>query len=321
MSSTWADWGSGVYGNEELSDKGRHRAALKTRLDEATDKASDFNVGRKSGDKVTCRIYGEITEDATAPLGELHRIPMGKPAQYEVTGQIYLRGFATPWTSTLEDLDRLNVESAMVKSLSNHAAKTHNTCIFNELVSGRSFTYVPRTATTGEFNAAGAVAHQATAPWSLWHAQNVSLELERRNVPPAEGINFFAFVSPTIWYNALQDRESGGLTDVKKYASGGAEGILNNEVGSYANARYVIDNHAITDRIGAGTAYGSGFILGLEAIQELMGPFPMHFRANMNLGGNFGLQQAIAWVSFQGWKVLWNYATHGQGSVLHITST
>lgn len=320
MAASWSEYSTGVYGNEKLSDSARHIAALQTRLNEMADKSPEFNVGRKSGDKVGVRLVGRITEDASGALGEFTKIPFGKPPTYEVTAQIYRRGFAVAYTSTLEELDRLNVESSMIRSLTDHAARTHNDVIDSVATAGRSFTYCPLTSSTYAWRTDGTVVGTEAAPFTLFHTRKLTLEAMRVNMPYADGKSYFAFVSPTIYFDLLGDAAVNGWMDVKKYSSGGAEGILNNEVGQVGALRFVVDNHTVADQIGTSSLYGSGYVAGFEALKEVMGPYPLHFRANMNLGGDFGMQQALAWVSFQHWKVVWNYTTHGQASLIHITS-
>jgi len=109
---------------------------------------------------------------------------------------------------------------------------------------------------------------------------------------------------------------------MKKYAPGGADGLLEGEIGSYMKIRIMEDNHTavLPDAIGASSLYGSGFVCGFDACREIL-VYPMELLANTNLGGDFGQQKAIAWLSLLAYKTVWNYTSHGQGAVCHYTST
>ena len=320
MAELWSSYGDGYYGNENLSRKLRLVAARKTKLLEAAEPSTEFNIGKKSGDKVAYRLVGEISTLATTPLNELQKIPMDTPPIYEGYAQIYRRGLGIPWTGVLEDLDRLGIEDQNIQVLQRHASKTHNSVIYSALVSGRSFTYVATGADTDAFLATGSVAATAAAGFSLRHAQKLAYYADSYNIPPADGENYLFYCSPKIKYGLLRDGDAAGFVPTAKYANGGAEGIINGEIGMVAGMRVIVDNHIIADSIGSGSAYGSGFVLGAVALKEVMGPYPLHLRANMNLGGDFGFQKAICWVSHQGYKVPWNYTAHGQGTVIHYTS-
>jgi len=320
MAASWVEYSPGVFGNPELSKQGRHVASKQVRLTEAAEAAAEFNIGTKSGDRISIRITGRITNNATAALGEFQKIPFGKPPTFEVTAQVYRRGFAVAYTSTLVELDRLNVEDSLVRALSIHAAETHNTVVNTRLVAGRSFTFVPNGAATHAWLTDGTVAASKSVAFTAYHLRKLQLEMKRVNMPHADGENYWGYVSPRMESELITDTASNGFIDTMKYASGGAEGIMDGEIGKTGKIRWVMDNHAIDDAIGAGTAFGSGFILGYEALKEVMGPYPMHFRANMNLGGDFGMQQGLAWLSFQDYKVPWDYATHAQAALVHATS-
>jgi N4-gp56 family major capsid protein len=214
----------------------------------------------------------------------------------------------------------MDVEDAYVKTLNDHAARTINQLIKAELVSGRSYTYVPLTATTADYNTDGTVTSEAAVAFKLWHVQNLAKSIKKSNMAPADGQNYFMAASPTLEFDILQDAGVNGFVDVKKYASGGAEGILDNEIGKVGKFRIVCDNHALDDGVGAGSAFGTAYFVGYEGVKELM-VYPVHLRYNGNIGDDFGNLRGIAWQCLCGWKTIWDHDTHGQGSVGHVGST
>lgn len=318
---SWQEITGSIYGNPELSKKARLIARKSTRLMEAVDPPEEFALGKKSGDTVGFRLVGRLTDDSTTALGEFQKLPLTKPPIYHATGSVNRYGLAIAWTGSRADLDRLDVEDMNINVLKDQLALTINKLISTTLVAGRSYTYVAQTASTFTWATDGTVAQTAAIAFSRFHATKVVLKATQVNMPPADGQNYFFFCSPEIEADLLNDVSGNGYVDVAKYASGGAEGVLNGEVGRVGRLRLIVDNdsNSVAQGIGSGSAFGSGFILGAEAIRSIM-VYPPEFRVNTNLGNDFGNQSGIAWQTLEGWKVPWNYTTHGQGSVIHYTS-
>lgn len=316
---SWAEVDATTYGNPELSTKARFISDYEMALFDAVTPGEDFYLGKQSGDSVAFRLYGRISGTGTTPLTEFQKVPMTSIPSYVGSATVYRRGIAVPWTGLREDLDRLDTESSVVWGLRDHSARTHNELIYNELVASRSWCYNATTSSTYGFQETSP-AGAAGAAFSLFHARKIALQLSKQNVPFADGKMYHAFISPTMHNNLFDDTGANGFVDVAKYANAGADGILNGEVGKLMNVRYSVDNHIIPDAIGTGSAFGSGFFLGFDAVREVI-VYPMQLLANMNLGGDFGQQKAIAWLSLLAYKVAWIKASHGQGTVVHYTST
>ena len=320
MTTTWQSLSGTSFANPELSKQGRQVNEKILTLLNVVDPAGDLFLGKKSGDTVAFRIYGRIAGESTTAIAEQDTIPFTDLPEFHGTGSVDRYGIAIRWTGEREDLDRLDTESPIVNALREHNGRVESKLIYNELVAGRSFGYVPLTATTADFQTDGTLGSAAAVPFTFWHAQNIAKNLIKNNTPFADGENYVCTSSTTMYFDMLMDREAQGFIDVKKYASGGAEGVLRNEKGMVGQLRLVLENHTLDDGIGTGSAFGSGFVTGAEAIKELP-VYPMELRATMDLGGDFANQKAIAWQMLKGFKVAFNFSTHGQGSVLHYATS
>jgi len=321
MSFTWNAYEGGIYGQPELSKQARLQAYKMMTLLDAVKPASDYALGRKSGDKVGIRLYGRIATTATTPLLETDTVPFATPPVYHGQTQVDRYATAISWTGQKKDLDRLETEDVVLRTLRDHSARTHNALINTALIAGRSFTYVCTGSTSSPTHAwldDGTVAGTAARNIQLYDLRKLHLRAVQNNIPPADGKNFWLYGSPQVSDGIISQTEDGGWADIAKYAPSGAEGVLRGEIGKISGIRVAIDNDVIDDSAGS-TSYGSGFCIGEEACIEAV-VYPSHFRANMNLGGDFGNQQAIAWQSLLGYSTPWNFTAHGQGSVIHITS-
>lgn len=319
MSLGWAEVTGGIYGNPELSEQLRFQATKKMRLYDLVTPADDFALGKNSGDKIGFKLAGRIAGTATTALSEFIPVPMYTIPQYEVTFTVYQYGIAVPWTGLREDLDRLSVQDMTMHALKEHSARTHNSLINTALIAGRSFCYTALTSSTYNLTTNGTPSGTAAAGFSLFHARKIRLTMSKYNVPPADGENYHAVASPTVIDGILGDTGTNGWVDVAKYSPGGADGALNGEVGMIQKLRIAEDNDIVSDAIGSGSAFGSMFVCGFDACREVM-VYPMQILINTNLGGDFGRQKAAAWLSLLGYKTVWIYGTHGQGTVLHYTS-
>lgn len=318
---TWAAIEGSIYGNAELSQSARMSPYYQMALFDAVEPASEFNIGKQSGDKVGFRIYGRVALGAAATaLQETEKIPYGTLPTFHVSAQVFRRAFAMSWTGTREDLDRLDLENAIMKALTEHAARVNNKIIYDELVANYSFWYVALTSSTLGFGTNGTVSGTAAAAFSLFHLRKLKLKATQYNIPKFDGQNWLFIGSPNIEDGLNSDVAAQGFVDVAKYAPGGANGALQGEIGKVQQTRFVIDNTPeFADAIGSGSAFGSGFMLGEDAIKEVM-VYPMHFRANMNVGDDFANQKGLAWQSMLDYVVPWNYTTHADARYIRYTS-
>lgn len=320
MSSNWTELSSDAFANPELSKQGRMVARKQTKLYEAVEPASEFAIGKKSGDKVQVKIFGRISGTAESALSEFTPIPFGDLPEYSVAIQAYQRGLAVPITGIREDLDRIDVRSAVIKGLTDHAARTLNKVCKDTLTTGQSFTYSALTASTYSFTTNGTPGGSANSAFGMFHLRKMRLEAMKNNMPMADGSNYWFFGSPRIQDDLLGDTGTNAFVDISKYDPAKIQGLLAGEIGTVGNTRIVIDNDQLTDTIGTGAVFGMGFLCGSEAAHEVL-VYPMHFRAQSNLGGDFGRQSALCWLSLLGVKSVWSYAAHGQANYIAYTST
>lgn len=322
---TWADEGGGIYANPELSMQLNFVASKESRFfDIVTDPGdNDVALGKNHGDTVGCKQWGRIIDaTATTALSETVPIPYVTIPEYTRQATVYQRGRAVAWTGQREDLSRLQVESPVVHALKEHSSRTHNKLIYDAAVASRSFTYAPTSATAGSFRTDGTVVSTAAAKFNGYHARQITKNLRKYNTPAFDGTNYAGIISPTMKADLFDDTTAiTGFVDVKKYTSE-ADGLLNGEIGTYFGVRYMEDNDVLggtLDAIGSGSAFGSGLFFGMDGV--IQAPvYPMELRANLNVGGDFGRQKALAWISLLGYLVMWVYSTNEQGTILHYTS-
>jgi N4-gp56 family major capsid protein len=328
MSQTWAEISGTTYGNPELSKKELAIAYKQMRLADAVTPSKEYAIGKKSGQSVAWRILGRISTLATTALTENQKVPFSKAPEYTATATVARYAMAIATTSVRKDMDRIDVDEANIRVLRDHLARTHNYLIWSALKVGRSFSYVPTgtaSAPTRSFNATSTMPSvDAARGLQLWDFRTIATHCDIYNVPPADGETYWAFCSPSVKQAILLDTGANGYVDVAKYSSGGAEGVLNGEIGRVGQMRIVMDNDAmnqsaVSEGIGTGAAFGSMFVLGEEACKEVS-VYPPHFRLNMNISNDFQNQAGVCWQSLLTYAVEKSYATHGEGSILHVAS-
>lgn len=329
MSQNWtADVSGTNYGNPELSKQELTLAYKQMRLVDAVTPAKEYALGKQSGDKVAWRILGRISGVATTALAEYQKVPFAKPPEYHASATVSRYATAIAVTQLRRDLDRIDVDEANIRVLRDHLARTHNRLIWTALKNGRSFSYVPTGSASSPTHAFAATssmpANDAARNPLLFDFRKIARYFETYNVPTADGEGYFCFCSPIFKEGVLSDTGANGFVDVKKYASGGAEGILNGEIGTVHGFRLVMDNDAmnqsgVSEGIGSGSVFGTAFFLGADACKEVS-VYPPHFRLKTDLSNDFNNQSGVAWQSLLTYAVEKSYASHGEGSILHFAS-
>lgn len=315
MSATWTEISAGVFGNPELSMQARHLAAKQTRCFEVVSPATDFNIGKNSGDRVTARIVGRIATLGDTALTETQPVPTFQTPIFETTGQVFRRALGVLWTGERADLDRLSVRDETIKALRDNAARTRNKVIYDAFVAQRSFGYVPTAAATQTFTTDGTLVATSDSPFNWHHAITLTKELDNVNSPPADGNNRIMIGRPELESDLLLGTGGGEFVDIAKYSSGMVGEVLNGEVGKVGRLRLVIDNDVFS--LTATNSNAEGFVVGFEAMKQILGPYPLHFRVQLNVGMDFGNQSGIAWQSLEGFKAPKNHTSHGEGSICH----
>lgn len=319
MSLNWTELGSDSYANPELSKQARMVARKASKLYEIVEPASEFSIGKKSGDKVAVKLFGRISGTAESALSEFTKVPLGDLPEYTVSITATQKGYGLPLTGTRKDLDRIDIESAIIKALQDHAARTMNKICRDALVAGRSFTYVPLTASTYNFTTNGTPSGTAAVAFTLFHLRKMKYEAKKVNMPMFDGSNFALYASARVEDDFHQDVGANGFVDISKYDPSKVNGLLAGEVGKAGNVRVVVDNDQLVNNIGSGSVFGEAFLVGADTLREVL-VYPMHFRSQGNLGQDFGRQFATAWLLFSGVSAVWNYTSHGQATYVHFTS-
>lgn len=331
MSQQWTDLSSGTWGNPELSKQQLAVAYKKMRLGDAVTPAKEYALNKQNGDKVAWRILGRIANRATAAINENQKVPFGKPAEYTATATVTRWALGIATTGVRRDVDRINVDEMNIRALRDHMARTHNMRIYNQLYAGRSFAYVATgtvSSPTNTFTTTGTPSGTAARNFIMYDVRKLARYADAYNIPPFDGENYVMFISPSIKENLLLDTATNGFIDIKKYTSGGAEGALNGEIGMAGGIRFVVDNDAmnqtvttdgatvISEGIGSGSAFGSGFFCGADPVKEVV-VYPPHFRVQENLSSDFGNQHGVCWQSLMAYCTEKNYTSHGEGTIIH----
>lgn len=319
MSINWTELSSDSFSNPELSKQSRMIARKQSKLYEIVEPAAEFTIGKNSGDKVAIKIFGRISGTAESALGEFTKVPFGDLPEYSVSFTATQKGLALALTGARADLDRVDINSAMVKALQDHGARTMNKIVKDALDTGRSFCYVALTSSTYNFTTNGTPSGSANSAFSLFHLRKMKLEATKQNMPFADGGNYWLFASPRMVDDLHQDTGAQGYSDVAKYDPSKVQGLLAGEVGKIGNVRVVMDNDQLTDTIGTGSVYGQGYMCGADSLREIL-VYPMHFRAQKNLGQDFNRQSALCYLLFNGVKAPWNFTAHGQATYVAYTS-
>lgn len=201
-------------------------------------------------------------------------------------------GNAVSYTGKLEALSQFGVREPSVKQLRNDLAKVLDAAVEAQM-DACYYRYVSSTATSGNFTTNGTATETATVNLNAYHVRTIVDKLLALNAPPADGENYTAILTISAMsgiYDSLED-----IWQYTKFPTNG-------EVGNYYKCRFLRDNYAMDNTIGASNITGEGYFFGEDAVMEAI-VLPEEIRYEES---DFGRLQKLAWYAILGYKIIWS---------------
>ena len=202
-------------------------------------------------------------------------------------------GNAIPWTKKYEVLAQTNERRAVVRILSDDHAKVYDKAVENEF-DQCMIRYVGTATDGGVFTTNGTATATCTSSLNLFHVkQIVDYMYQTMRCAPWDGDNYMAICSTDAKRGIYDDVE-----DILKYTKYPASG----EFGRYYDCRFVKTNHALSNAIGNGSAYGEAYFFGagggpvLRGIADKLKIVPKELT-------DFGRSRGLAWLSLEAFKI------------------
>jgi N4-gp56 family major capsid protein len=230
---------------------------------------------------------GELTETSTIPLHS-YRV-------YQGTATIKEWGNAIPWTKKYEVLAQTNERRAVVRILADDHARVFDTAVEAEFDKCK-IRYVGTATNGGVTTTDGTATATCASPLNTYHVkQIIDYMYQTMKCSPWDGDNYIAICSTDAKRGVYDDVE-----DILQYTKYPASG----EFGRYYDCRFVKTNHALSNAIGASSAYGEAYFIGggggpvLRGIAEKMKVVPKEET-------DFGRSRGLSWQALEAFCIFY----------------
>lgn len=250
--------------------------------------------GKNAGETFLYDKYGNIDTEGTT-LTETSTIPSHGHRFYQSTATLYEWGNSIPFTRKYETLAQVGVRQPIVTALKNDYAKVVDKAVEAEF-SKAKIQYVATDTATGDFVTNATPTAICSASLNTTHVKvMVDYMYQNMYTEPWDGDNYMCICSMDAKRGVYDDVE-----DIIQYTKYPASG----EFGRYYDVRFVKTNWALSNAIGASTAYGEAYLFGsnggpvLEGVAVSMEIIPKEVT-------DFQRSRGLAWYQIAGYKIFW----------------
>jgi N4-gp56 family major capsid protein len=286
--SSWVSQGS-YLANAKLS-KGFRHAAQQIQIFRQFCDVKEAQ-GTRKGDTVNFDKFSNIST-AGGTLVETNTMPRRTHTPYQGTMTVTEYGNAHGFTGKLEALSTFDENDKIQRILKNDASKTMDIAV-EEQFAACKVVYVGSTTATQNIVTNATPTTTCAATFDDYHAKNIVDYLIGTMLAPFYDGKFYAGILSVQAARGLHDKLQ-AIWQYTKYP-------LNGEIGSYYKTRYQLTNHALSNAMGATSAYGEAYIFGEDTVMEAIA-IPEEVRYEEK---DFGRDKALAWYSLLGFKIYW----------------
>lgn len=250
--------------------------------------------GKNAGETFLYDKYGDIdTQGGT--LTETATIPQGSYRLYQSTATLYEWGNSIPYTKKYETLAQANDRKGPVTRLKDDLAKVIDTAVEAQFDLCK-IRYVGTATDGGAFTTDGTATATNTSTFNAFHLKEiVDYMYQTLNAMTFEDGNYRAILSTDAKRGIYDELES--ILQYTKFPEAG-------EIGKYYDTRMIKTNHALSNTIGNGSAYGEAYVFGANEapVLEGMAYAPEIIPKEVT---DFGRSKGLAWYMIAGFKIFW----------------
>lgn len=311
---TWSfDAPTGTFKNNALSSKVREAAIAQTKFLQFVDPEPGY--GRKAGDTVTISRIRNVAEPTSGTFAERDRVPIDTFSISTKSITVSFWGRGVEYTDMTELLAYFEIRDKIQRklmaqqklTLDTGAAVAFRAALVKAVPSSLSALNITTNGTPGQvagFNST--VAHMKIIRDYM---------MDTIHVPGWRGGEEYYCLAETKFCRGI--RNDPEFIESAKYTS--RDYFVNGEIGMVENIHVVEVNHtnALANNKGTGGVLGEAVFFGDDAVSMAVVMDP-ELRAA--IPGNFGLQNAVAWLGLLQFGLVWDTANDGEARVIHFTS-
>ena len=249
--------------------------------------------GKNAGETFTFDKYANISTQG-GTLTETSTIPARSHRYYQGTSTLREFGNSIPFSHKYETLSQIGVRQPVITALKNDYIKVIDTSVEAQFDACK-IRYVSTTTSGGAFTTNGTATAVTTKALSTFHVKEIVDYLyQSMNAEPFDGDNYMAICTTQAKRDIYDSVES--ILQYTKYPASG-------EFGRYYDCRFVKTNHAMSNAIGSGTAFGEAYFFGgPNVVYEGLAEAPQVRPKEIT---DYGRSKGLAWYMIAGYKIAW----------------
>jgi N4-gp56 family major capsid protein len=310
---TWTyDAPTGVYKNHELSSKMRMASIAECKFLQFT--SPEAGYGKKKGESITITRVSNIAVPSNGQLTENVRIPEDELSLSTTSITVVEWGRSVPYSSLSEDLGTFNVENMIQRKLKDQMALVMDAAAATAF-KDTTIAAVPNGVASLAIDTDGTTSTTATVNLNMYHVEQIRDYMHSTLlVKPYEGDDYVCILSTKAKRGLISDP---AWETWHKYTDPASK--FKAEVGRIENIRFVECNNtaSLSGSLGSGSVLGEAVFFGLDPVRMAVAEDP-ELRAG--IPGDFGRSKAVAWYGILGFGLVWDSASPGEGSVVHLHS-
>jgi N4-gp56 family major capsid protein len=272
-------------------------------------------MGKGRGDTWLYDKSGNIaTQGGT--LVETSTIPETQFVTNQGTGTIYEWGNAVPFTGKLQALGQFEIESVTEQKLRDDMVKVLESAAGAEFAK-TDFVAVCSASNSLVMTTNGTATVTASADLSAYNVRAIVDFMKKKHIPKFDGSNYVCVASVQALSGMHADSGTGGWVAISQYTPEYAKNVMNGEVGTFYQTRFVEETGYLSNVIGSSTAHGQAMFIGADNVYEAMSiPEEIRVKPPQDFGRDLGL----AWYALLGFKIVWSYSTDSEQHIVFVTS-
>jgi N4-gp56 family major capsid protein len=313
---TWdLDAPTGTFKNHALSAKVREAAIADAVFMQYVDPEPGY--GRKKGDTITISRVKNMSEPSSATFGERDRVPIDTFSLSTTSITVSYWGRGVEYTEKSDLLSHFDIVDKIQRKLKQQMTLTLDTGAAAAFKTAK-IKYIPTSLTAGTFDTDGTASTAATENLTVSHVKVIrDYMMDTIHVPGWRGGQKYVCLASTKALRGIKnDPEFLAWKQFGKQDEAFAQG----KVGEIENIEFIEVNHtnALSNSKGTGSVLGEAVFFGDDAVAMAVVQDP-ELRAAWP--GNFGLQNAVAWIGMLNFGIIWDTANDGEARIVHVTSS
>ena len=275
--------------------------------------------GRKKGENVTITRVKNMAEPTTAKFGERDRVPVETFSMSTTSITVSYWGRGVEYTEQADLLSHFDLTDKIQRKLKQQMQLVLDTGAAAAFKTAQ-IKFIPTSTTGGTFDTDGTASTQATENLSVAHIKVIrDYLMDTLHCPGWMGGEKYVCLASTKALRGLKNDPE--FLAWRQYNVPKADAAFERSVvGTIENIDFIEINHtnALSNAKGASSVLGEAVVFGDDAVAMAVVMDP-ELRAA--IPGNFGLQNALAWIGMLEFGIIWDTANDGEARIIHVTSS